>query len=173
VPNKDPNKYTWEPLHVWSEPSPGNRLAWKREPWRHAKLAAFPCFLWILSAIFLLQGDRIAKQIFGVGTILAIGLAFLTWLTTFFARSVALYDDRLTTTRTAKSGSSVVVLFAEILSVDIESRTPGFWITIQTEKGKQIVILARDKSDCDKFNALLNAYHAQDHFPEPPLRAVH
>ena len=140
----DANKYSWEGLYSWYEPAIGNRLRWKDDPWRLAKLCLIPFVIFGVASFK--RVDMSVEAILWL-TAISAGLMFYIWLWTFAACFIRLFEDRLSIRSPGGRGpGGREIYYAEIESMEVVTKSPGYWITIKLKKKKAVTILARTQT---------------------------
>ncbi|GEM_PF-2647859 len=167
---EDPNRYSWQGVYSWSEPSLGSRLDWRGDPWRFLTLGLIP--LTIFSVAGFCHLGFSLESVAWLGGVSAVFMVYV-WLNTFFPRLIRLFEDKVIITRAGRSLSGKNVYYANIRSIDIVSEKKNVIITLNLKAGGTVVLVSPDNVAPDRLRDLFEKAQLPNHKAEPvsPSRA--
>jgi hypothetical protein len=150
---QDPNRYAWEGVAGWVEPTCGSRREWEKDRWRYLKMSLIPISIFGIG-VFL--GDSVGSKKWVVLGIASILLIAQSWYWTFIPRRIRLFKDRITiATLKARSFSGPSIDYADITKVNIEPDDQNWRITIATRKASNFTIYAQKRNEVELLQAMI------------------
>jgi hypothetical protein len=154
---QDPNRFEWQGIYSWREPSAGNRLEWKNDRWRWAKLALIPAVIFVVAAF-----SHVPFSLKSTMWLFIISGFFVTylWAVTFFPRLIRLFENRLVISKGGgRSLSGTTIYYSDIMEMRVTQQPKNYMVWFKMRTGKNVTLFSPDKNRIDQLDELLKGFN--------------